>query len=88
MDIEWLLYLDNIVSTRLHAFPTNEKKHGDWSLCGRGAGSKKVKGGAPKCGKCLEMLSKFPMPMLEEKREKDKKDKDYRKKVLKGMESD
>lgn len=81
MDVQWLLYLDNILSKRLHAFPTNEKKHGDWSLCGRGSGSRKEKGEAPKCGKCLEMLSKFPMPVLEEKRAEDKRYRD-RKKVL------
>lgn len=80
MDVKWLLYLDNILSTRLHASPTNEKKYGDWSLCGRGSDSRKVKGDAPKCGKCLQMLSKFPMPVLGEKRAKDKRYKDHRKK--------
>jgi hypothetical protein len=72
MKIRWLLNLDSTLSNRLHAFPADEKEYGDWSLCGRGGGSKKVEGVAPKCAKCLEMLLKIPMPTLEKNRAKDK----------------
>jgi hypothetical protein len=68
MKIKWLLNLDSVLSNRLHAFPTNETEYGDWSLCGRGSGSKKVEGVAPKCAKCLEILERFSERDLEIKR--------------------
>jgi hypothetical protein len=73
MKIKWLLNLDSMFSNRLHAFPADEKEYGDWSLCGRGSGSKKVEGVAPKCAKCFEMLSKVPMSTIEKNRAKDRR---------------
>ncbi len=58
MKIFWKLYLDNSMSKRLHAFPVDEEQYGDWSLCGRGAGSPKAEGVGRYCGKCLQVLNK------------------------------
>ncbi len=58
MNVKWILYLDNTVSKRLHAFPEDEQQYGDWSLCGRGAGSPKKEGAGRYCVKCQQILNK------------------------------
>lgn len=54
MEIRWLTFAN---SAKRHAFPIDEAKYGDWSLCGRGSGLNKSRGNdAPRCGKCKEIL--------------------------------
>jgi hypothetical protein len=65
MEIKWLTYAG---SKRRHAFPVDEKRHGDWSICGRGSDSIKSEGTEPKCGKCLTILNHYSERELEIKR--------------------
>ena len=58
MHVKWLLYLDNNMSKRIHAFPVDEEQYGDWALCGRGAGSPKKESAGRYCEKCLQVLNK------------------------------
>jgi len=44
-------------SKKRHAFPVDEKKYGDWSICGRGSLCDKFEGDGPLCGKCQELLN-------------------------------
>jgi len=65
MKVKWLIYTN---SKRRHAFPVDEKKYGDWSLCGRGSLASKKEGSEPLCGKCQEILEKYSERKLEIKR--------------------
>ena len=66
MKVRWLIYVN---SKKKHAFPVDEKKYGDWSLCGRGSHVDKVEGtDEPLCAKCQEILDKYPERKLEIKR--------------------
>ncbi len=56
MKIQWLTYAN---SAKRHAFPVDEKRYGDWALCGRGSGSKKAEGEEPLCEKCRGILEDF-----------------------------
>jgi len=56
MEIKWLTYSG---SAKRHAFPVDEKRYGDWALCGRGSEAKKVEGKQPLCGKCQKILENF-----------------------------
>jgi hypothetical protein len=62
MEFKWLTYAN---SPKRHAFPVDEKSYGDWALCGRGSGSRKVEGEQPLCGKCQEILERFSERELE-----------------------
>jgi hypothetical protein len=65
MEIRWLTYLN---SKKRHAFPVDEKRYGDWSICGRGSHTSKSEGDEPLCGKCLEILNRYSEKNLEIKR--------------------
>ena len=62
MEIRWLTFAHN---AKRHAFPVDEKKYGDWALCGRGSGSRKVETDHPLCGKCQYILEKYSEEELE-----------------------
>jgi len=59
LNVKWLLYLDNTISKRLHAFPVDESQYRDWALCGRGSGASKAEGEQPLCDKCKWILEDF-----------------------------
>lgn len=66
MEIKWLTYANSV---KRHAFPVDESKYGDWSLCGRGSGLSKSKGiDEPLCGKCQHILNLHTERELEIKR--------------------
>jgi len=65
MKIRWLTYAN---SKKRHAFPADEQKYGDWSLCGRGSGSSKTEDDQPLCGKCLDILERSSEIELKRKR--------------------
>ena len=74
MEIRWLRYSG---SKRRHGFPVDEKKYGDWALCGRGSCSSKAEGNEHLCGKCLEILEKYSDEELESKRIALKRQTDF-----------
>ena len=74
MEIKWLIY-DG--SKRRHAFPVDEKKYGDWALCGRGSDSSKTEGNKPLCGKCLAIMEKYSNEEMEFKRIALKRQTDF-----------
>jgi len=65
MEIRWLTYSNSL---RRHAFPVDERRYGDWALCGRGSHEPKREGDQPLCGKCKEILERFTERELEIKR--------------------
>jgi hypothetical protein len=65
MKIRWLTYANSV---KRHAFPVDEKRYGDWALCGRGSGSSKAEGEQPLCGKCQQIFEKYSERELEIKR--------------------
>jgi hypothetical protein len=56
MKIKWLTYSG---SAKRHAFPVDEKRYGDWALCGRGSEAPKREGNQPLCGRCQWILEHF-----------------------------
>jgi hypothetical protein len=65
MEFRWQTFANN---KKRHAFPADEKRYGDWSVCGRGSGLRKAEGNEALCGKCLMILEKYSDEELESKR--------------------
>ena len=74
MKIKWMLYTG---SKKRHAFPVDEKKYGDWSICGRGSLCDKFEGIDPLCEKCLYLMGKHSTEELEFKRMAQKRQTDF-----------
>jgi hypothetical protein len=76
MEIKWLTYAN---SNKRHAFPVDEEKCGDWSICGKGAEDSKSESDSPLCEKCPYLMKKHSNRVLGFKRMSQKRLMDFNK---------